>query len=94
MSGYYVVRKDLVEEMLLIPAINTTSYYGPEEVLQMKYLGWVDEDLVDVADDDASRCGVHVKFRAPEGHIVFLYSIDLEWIETGVVESDLGTVSS
>ena len=94
MSGYYVVRKDLVEEMLLIPAINTTSYYSPEEILQMKYLGWVDEDLVDVADDDASRDCVHVKFRAPEGHIVFLYSIDLEWIETGVVESDLGTIAS
>lgn len=80
-SGYYTIRKDLVEADLLIPSINTNEYYGQEQLSELKYIGNVNEDF----EDDFS--GGYVKFRDPRGHFVFLYSIDLEWVEEALSES-------
>jgi hypothetical protein len=80
-SGYYTVRKDLVESDLLIPSVNTNEYYGVEEVAKLKHIGNVNEQF----EDDFS--GGYIKFRAPEGHFVFLYSIDLDWIEESLNKS-------
>jgi hypothetical protein len=71
----YVVRPDLIAEGLRIPSVNTNEYYGQEEVSKLKYIGNVNEDF----EDDFS--GGYVKYYAPEGHVVYLYNIDLEWIE-------------
>ena len=81
MSGYPVVRRDLMEADLLIPSINTNEYYGQEQLSELKYIGNVNEDF----EDDFS--GGYVKVRDPRGHFVFLYSIDLEWIEEALSES-------
>ncbi len=71
----YVIRPDLIAEGLFIPSVNTTEYYGQDELSKLKYIGSVNEDF----EDDFS--GAYVKFYAPEGHVVYLYSIDLEWID-------------
>jgi hypothetical protein len=81
MSGYPVVRRDLVEADLLIPSVNTNEYYGTEDIIKLKYIGNVNEQF----EDDFS--GGYVKFRDPRGHFVFLYNIDLDWIETSLNES-------
>ena len=48
----------------------------------MKYIGSVNEQF---EDDDS---GAYIKFYAPEGHVVYLYNIDLDWIETeSLIES-------
>jgi hypothetical protein len=82
LGGYPVVRRDLVEANLLIPSVNTNEYYGQEQLSKMKYIGNVNEQF---EDDDS---GAYVKFYAPEGHVVYLYNIDLDWIETeSLIES-------
>lgn len=70
-----VIRPDLIAEGLRIPSVNTNQLYGQEEMSKLKYIGSVNEDF----EDDFS--GAYVKFYAPEGHVVYLYNIDLEWIE-------------
>jgi hypothetical protein len=72
----YIVRKDLTEQDLLIPVINTDEYYGNEEMKNLKFIGWVNE--VTYEDD---HDGSLAKFQDPRGHTVFLYSIDLDWEE-------------
>lgn len=72
----YQVRTDLTAQDLLIPSVNTDEFYGDEDIAKMKFLGWANE--VTYEDD---QDGSLAKFYAPEGHTVFLYSIDLEWRE-------------
>ena len=74
-SPIITIRKDLVEASLLIPSVNTTEFYGNEDVAKLKYVGSVDEAF----EDDSS--GAYAKFYAPEGHVVYLYNIDLEYLE-------------
>jgi hypothetical protein len=71
----YVIRPDLVEQDLLIPAVNTNQFYGDEDLVKLKHMGSVNESF----EDDES--GGYVKFYAPEGHVVYLYNIDLEYKE-------------
>ena len=72
----YMVRADLTAQDLLIPAENTNEFYGDEDLAKFKFIGWVNENTY---EDDPD--GSFAKFRAPEGHFVFLYSIDLDWVE-------------
>ena len=73
--GVHVIRKDLIEADLLIPAFNTNQFYGAEDVAKLKYVCNVNEEMEDDLD------GAYVKFYAPEGHTVILYNIDLEYLE-------------
>jgi hypothetical protein len=72
----YIVRKDLTEQDLLIPVVNTDEYYGDEELAKLRFIGWANENTYE-DDQDGSLA----KFQDPRGHTVFLYSIDLEWQE-------------
>lgn len=72
----YTMRKDLIEQDLMIPSVNTNEYYTEHEIAKMKHLGSVNEETFEY--DEA---GSLVKFQAPEGHSVFLYNIDLEWVD-------------
>ena len=70
----YVIRPDLVKEGLFIPSTNTNQYYGVEDVARLKHVHAVNENYE--PDED----GCYECFYAPEGHVVFLYSMDLEWV--------------
>lgn len=70
------VRPDLTAQDLAIPAVNTDEFYIDEDIEKMRFIGWADEDTF---EDDPD--GALAKFYAPEGHTVFLYSIDLEVTE-------------
>jgi hypothetical protein len=69
------IRRDLVEAALMIPAVNTNQFYDVEDVAKLKYIGNVDSAF----EDDFS--GEYAKFYAPEGHVVYLFNIDLEYLE-------------
>ena len=72
----YTLRKDLIEQDLMIPSLNTNEYYTEHDLVKFRLIGSVDETTF---EDDPD--GSVVKFQAPEGHSVFLYNIDLDWIE-------------
>lgn len=72
----YTLRKDLIAQDLAIPAVNTNEFYTEHDLAKFVLCGIVNEETY---EDDFD--GSLVKFRAPEGHIVFLYNIDLDWVE-------------
>jgi hypothetical protein len=72
----YIVRRDLTAQDLMIPSHNTNEYYGDEHLVTFRLIGSVSEDTF---EDDES--GSVIKFQAPEGHSVFLDSIDLDWVD-------------
>ena len=71
----YIVRADLTAQDLAIPSVNTDEFYTDDELCKMKFIGWVNENTY---EDDPD--GSFAKFQAPEGHTVFFYSIDLDWV--------------
>lgn len=72
----YTLRKDLIEQDLMIPAVNTNDYYTEHDLAKFKFICTVDEETFEPNPD-----GSFVKFQAPELHSVILYNIDLDWIE-------------
>lgn len=72
----YIVRRDLTEQDLAIPADNTDEFYTDDELSKMKFLGWTNERTYE-DDEDGSLA----RFKDPRGHTVLLYSIDLDWQE-------------
>lgn len=73
----YTLRKDLIEQELSIPSVNTNEYYTEHDLAKFVFISSVDEETYEDSED-----GSIVKFRAPEGHSVFLYNIDLDWVDT------------
>jgi hypothetical protein len=74
----YKVRADLTAQDLAIPSLNTDEYYTDEEMRDLTFVGWVNETTF---EDDVD--GAVAKFTHRLGHPVFLYSIDLDWVEEG-----------
>lgn len=72
----YTVRKDLIEQELSIPSLNTNEYYTEHDLAKFVFIGFVDETTY---EDDPD--GSVAKFRAPEGHSVFLHNIDLDFVD-------------
>lgn len=72
----YIVRRDLTAQDLAIPSVNTDEFYTDDELSKMKFLGWTNETTY---EDDPD--GSLARFRDPRGHTVFLYSIDLDWVD-------------
>lgn len=78
----YIVRQDLTAQDLAIPSANTDEFYTTEDLLKMRFVGWANENTYE-DDQDGSLA----KFVAPEGHTVFLYSIDLDWCFAPALEA-------
>jgi hypothetical protein len=74
----YKVRADLTAQDLAIPSLNTGEYYTDDEMKNLIFIGWVDENTYEDDED-----GTVAKFRNKAAHPVMLYSIDLDWVEEG-----------
>lgn len=74
----YKVRADLTAQDLAIPSLNTDEYFTDDEMKDLVFVGWVNEVTF---EDDVD--GAVAKFQHKHGHPVFLYSIDLNWVEEG-----------
>jgi hypothetical protein len=70
-----IMRHDLAEEGLRIPANNNQNYYDNEQVENMEFVYCVDE--LGAKDQD----GDFYAMKTVEGELVHLYSIDLDFIQ-------------
>jgi len=74
----YVIRKDLVAQDLAIPDARYDGHYTDDFVRTLTFVAWVDDSTYEDDED-----GAVAKFHNAEGEEVYLYSIDLDYINEG-----------
>lgn len=74
----YAVRADLVAQDLGIPDARHDEHYTDDYVRSLTFVAWVDDSTYEDGED-----GTVAKFHNAEGDEVYLYSIDLDYINEG-----------